>query len=229
MNKSNDVIAKVTNIFKKYPEAYTEKEKEFIMRNIGWINNNNFYGYMLREIYDELGMIENKDNLYLGFIELLKQEFGIDKDILEIGGGILPRLASIISLKQNSGSITVYDPRLAYIHTNQDNLILCKEKFSQNKLSKNCKLIIGIQPYGGTETIVKTACENNIDFMIALGDLPEYENDFTNEYEYGSVQRQFINKARKLVKESDLGELEETELDKYGSMYPVIYNKRKEK
>lgn len=223
----DDTIAKVIDIFERYPEAYSIEEKEFIIRNIGWIDSNNFYGYMLREIYDELGMIKKQDNLYLGFIKLLKKEFGLDRNILEVGGGILPRLADRIALKQKNGTITVYDPRLAYTKTSNSNLKLFKEKFNEEKLSKDCNLIIGVQPYGGTRTIIETACQNNIDFMMALGDLPTPENDFASEYEYGSVQRQFINKAKKLVKKYNLGELEEAELKQYGSFYPVIYNKRK--
>ena len=226
MSKStNATISKVVDIFEKYPNAYSEEEVDYIISNIDWINHNNYYGYLLREIYDELGMIKKQDNLYLGFIKLIKQEFGLDKDILEIGGGILPRLSKRISLKQKNGSITVYDPRLAYTNSKQDNLVLCKDKFTKEKLPKDCDLIVGVQPYGCTETIVNTACENNIDFMIALGDLPG--NGFIDEYEFGGLQRSLIHNAEKLVKEHNLGELQKVKINQYGSIYPVIYNKRK--
>lgn len=226
MSKStNATISKVVDIFEKYPNAYSEEEVDYIISNIDWINHNNYYGYLLREIYDELGMIKKQDNLYLGFIKLIKQEFGLDKDILEIGGGILPRLSKRISLKQKNGSITVYDPRLAYTNSKQDNLVLFKDKFTKEKLPEDCDLIIGVQPYGCTETIVNTACENNIDFMIALGDLPG--NGFIDEYEFGGLQRSLIHNAEKLVKEHNLGELQKVKINQYGSIYPVIYNKRK--
>ncbi|MBQ2640147.1 MAG: hypothetical protein IJF92_05270 [Bacilli bacterium] len=222
---TDEVVSKVINIFDKYPDAYSDEEKDRILKDIGWIDNNNFYGYMLREIYDELGIIKKQNNLYLGFIKLLKKEFGLNKDILEIGGGILPRLSSRISLKQKNGSITVYDPRLAYTETNNNKFILVKEKFTMDKLPNECDLIIGVQPYGGTETIIETACRNNIDFMIALGDLEG--NEFANEYEFGSLQNELISNTKKLVKKYNLGELKEAEVEQYGSLYPIIYNKRK--
>lgn len=221
----NDTIPKVINIFEKYPGVYSKEERDHIIKNIGWINSNNYYGYLLREIYDELGIIDDKDNLYIGFIEMLKKEFGLDKNILEVGGGILPRLSKRISLQQKNGSITVYDPRLAYTKTNNDRFKLIKEKFTIDKLPEECDLIIGVQPYGGTKTIVETACLNNIDFMIALGQLDG--NDFADEYECGSLQREFINNARELVTKYNLGELMEIEAYQYGNDYPVIYNKRK--
>ena len=54
-------------------------------------------------------------------------DFDINTDIIEVGGGILPSLAKKIALRQKSGTVTVYDPRLITNIDKPDNLILKKE------------------------------------------------------------------------------------------------------
>ncbi|MBE6157271.1 MAG: hypothetical protein E7160_00535 [Firmicutes bacterium] len=221
------ILVGIHNIFKKYPHAFTEEEKNYIVKNYDWINRNNGYNYILREIYDELGIIPEEDNLYLGFIKLIEEKFGLNRHIVEIGGGIIPSLSKHIALRQESGMITVFDSRLAVTNSHLPNLKLIKEKFDKTKVSLEHDLLIGLHPYGGTKTIVEAACENNSDFIIALGDLPVEQNSFIEDEEYDIAQQHLIFDAKNMVRESGLGELEYASLEEYGSMYPVIYNKRR--
>jgi hypothetical protein len=75
-------------------------------------------------------------------LNVIEQEHGvIGKNILEIGAGPFPRLAELISIKQNgNGSITAYDPSLVtdYLH----DVRLVKEKFTNTALLNNYDLVI---------------------------------------------------------------------------------------
>jgi len=228
MHKQDDkkLMSKIIELFDKYPDAYTEEEKEYIIKNYNWISYNNGYNYILREIYDELGLIAENKNIYIGFIDLIDKVFSLERNIVEIGGGIIPRLSKRIALRQNKGNITVYDPRLATTTTKLQNLKLIKEKFDKDHSASN-NLYIGLEPYGGTKTIIETACKNNSDFIIALGDLPKENNSIIDETEYDYLQQILIYEARNLVYQYGIGRLEKASLEDYGNIYPVIYNKRK--
>ena len=226
-NKVNkNELEELKKILTKYSHAYTKEEKEYIRKNFNWIKYNHRYNYILREIYDELGMINEENNLYLGFTNLIDEIFGINRKIVEIGGGIIPSLSKHIALKQKHGKITVFDPRLAITETNISNLKLIREKFIKEKAPQNKELYIGLQPYGGTKAIIETACKTNTDFIIVLGELGIEKNSFIDYYEYDIEQQHLIYDAKNLVRDSKLGSLEITDLDRYGSSYPVIYNKR---
>ncbi len=221
------LLLKIKYLLSKYSSAYTKEEKNHILKNYNWIKYNDYYDYILREIYDELGMINPDKNLYLGFIELINEKFGLNKNVVEIGGGIIPNLSKHIALKQQTGTITVFDPRLAEIKYNTPNLELKKEKFTPEKLPQNTELLVGIHPYGATRTIYETACKYDIDFIIALGDLPVDVNTFIDENELDIELHHLIYDARRLVEKSNLGTLHVDNLDQYNSTYPIIYNKRK--
>ena len=184
---------------------------------------------VVREIYDMFDLIRPEKNIFLGFIDLIKENFDINANIIEVGGGIFPTLGKRIALSQNTGSITVYDPRLYTTISTSDNLKLVDKKFDNHVCISGTDLIVGLQPYGATEEIIKTACLNRADFMIALG---KAEESFGGGWYVDDIQQQtwenrIIRIAKQRLSESDMGSLEITNLSKYGSNYPVIYNKRR--
>lgn len=77
------------------------------------------------QVYDELSLVPDNSNYYVYFIDQLKQNFDIRCNIVDIGGGYIPRVAkrlAIEQIKMGRGNITVYDPRL--IEKDQSIIIL---------------------------------------------------------------------------------------------------------
>lgn len=180
----------------------------------------------IREILDELGLIPDSHNIYVSFIDLINQQFGIDgKHILEVGGGIIPRLAKRIHLKQNSGSITVYDPRLSTKTVGNDRLILKKEMFHRDTPTTGIDLLVGLMPCKGAEPLIDNAVNNRKDFMLWLCEGGPH-GDF---YDYFETDEEWIDStishAEYGVERQEMGKLRQLRLSDFPE-YPIIYNQR---
>lgn len=218
----------VLDYLKKYSNLFSDYELSYIL---SYINGNYFsletMPTILKEIYDELGILDDDINIYLGFIKMIDKEFGvIDKNIIEVGGGFLPRLGERIASMQDSGTITVYDPRLSIYKKDTEKLKLVRKRFTKNSSVDNIDLMLGLMPCKATEIILDTAIDNNIDFMIALceGGLHGDEDDyFEDEDEW---IHSLLCSVRVELQKRKMGDLEIQYMKKYGSKYPVIYNKR---
>lgn len=221
-----EMYIKIKEFLTLHSKDYTEEEQSFILKNTEWGMKCNFVPDILRQIYDHLELIETKDNIYQGFTELIKENFGLNKNIVEVGGGRIHCLGNHIALQQESGTITIYDPKLLTTNSELQNLILKKEKFTKASYLKDAQLIIGFMPCSATELLIKTACENNIDFIVALCDGNSEKSDLYFDYEE-EWQAGIIYDAKKQIEKYGLGTLEFASLEQYDDPYPVIYNKRK--
>ena len=96
----------------------------------------------MREVYAELDLFKDDEDIYEGFIELLKTNFDINQDIVEIGAGILPKLAERLATEQISGTVTAYDPRLGTTETSIPNLSASTVETILKILARSSKSII---------------------------------------------------------------------------------------
>lgn len=140
------------------------------------------------EIYDELGLIPDKENYYITFLNELEKYYKLDCNILEIGGGNIPSLAKRIAKKQikiGSGTITVFDEELAFFKNDYSNLKLQKENLNENSNIKSYDLVISLFPCTATFLTIYKALEYNKDFFIGLCDCihPIY-GDSDDMYKY---------------------------------------------
>ncbi len=215
---------RVIEFLKSHLSNYTEREMIYIMNNYKLHHHAIFVPDILRQIYDEVGLLADDKNLYLGFMKILEDNFNLDSNIVEIGGGIIPSLAKHIHLKQKNGTITVYDPRLYKNDSSDKKFILKKEKFTENTDIFRTDILVGFMPCQATEILIKTACRNKKDFLVALceGGHQEFE-DF---YDDTLWEEQMIDLAKREIAENGMGVLEKTNLESYGDPYPIIYNKR---
>lgn len=220
---------RIEEFLKAHKDAYTEREYNFIMRSADWgLSAKSGFNItdIVRQVYAEVGLLSEDQNIYNGFISLLEEKFDIDRNIVEVAGGIVPTLAKGIALKQKKGTIIVYDPRVMTDISKPDNLVLKRQQFNKNTQIPGADMIIGFMPCDATMDIVESACKNNIDFMIALcegGNRPGYGYLEDDDEWLGTVR--FV--ANHGMEKTDMGTLETTDLKSYGSPYPVIYNKRK--
>ena len=220
----DEYVHRIIKFVETHATSYTPIEQEFIKKNILWGMKHPNQMNLLLQLYEEVGF-DIGDNIYKGFISLIENNFDINKNIIEIGGGIIPTLGKNIALKQKSGTVTVYDPRLITDISHPDNLILKKELFNKSSNIENTSMIIGFMPCEATNTIIEVACENNLDFIIALcegGTRPGYEWLETDDEWISHVK----SNAIRGLKNSNLGTLGMTFLTQYNDPYPVIYNKK---
>lgn len=168
-------LEKLNDYFKRY--KYNEEEKQFIVDSL---TNNRMCDIVL-QVYSECGILKDEDNIYLEFIKNLKRYFTLDKDIIDVGGGLYPALATYINkeqIKLKRGSITVFDPLL--IPSKLKNIVLKKEEFTENTRVEKCDLIIGTYPCEATIPIIKNARKNNKEFSIALCGCTHFSKEYLN-------------------------------------------------
>lgn len=220
---SSDRTKMVVNYLIENKDAFSEQEIKLILSNLGG------YGSLpniLLQIYDELGILPDFMNPYKAFSELINKQFDIkDKNIVEIGGGTIPRLAKRLSDMQNRGSITVYDPNL-YIKKTYPNIKLIKRNFYPISNVDNADLLVGLLPCGASTSILKSSLRHNKDFMIALCDSCNFYEYFDGYEDDSNWPYSFIDIATKAVDESNLGKLKVKYLKEVGERYPIIYNVR---
>ena len=120
------------------------------------------------QMFSAIDGLEGRDPYYQTMQEI-EQEFGLDRDIFEVGCGMFPSLARIIAKRQQEigkGTITAFDPEL--VTKVVDGVHLVKEKFTlTTPLPKNA-LIIGRKPCEATEIMIKAASKNNAELFLKL-------------------------------------------------------------
>lgn len=203
---------------------YSAYEKEMLLKSVYSPYKIKNLPNLLLQIYDYLNIIPAKNNIYNFFVDFISEISGLDKNIVEIGGGVIPCLSKKIALRQKKGHITVYDPRIMQKNFAIPNLTLKKEKFTQNTPVDNIDLLIGFMPCEATQTIIDKACNANIDFIIALCDDIGY-ND-TSYFESSDEWQHYIKyiTSRKL-EQTTLGKLN-YQYVKRGLEFPIIYNNK---
>lgn len=216
----------IEKYLKEHPDTFTELEKDYLL----WYSKNwdrrREVPYFVLELYDELGILPDDRNVYNEFMDLLEEEVGVDgKNILEVGGGILPRLGERIALSQNRGSLTIYDPRLSREIESSDSFVLLRENFTRELNGDGYDLVVGLKPCDITEDIIRWAIDNKVNFMIGLcdGGLHGEPYDFYDSTEEWLHSMRYI--ASRGVEEQQMGKLYVKKLDGCDYNYPVIYNK----
>lgn len=219
---------KITEYLVLHENDYTEEE---IKQILSWYSSGmitDFSPELVRQLYAELDLMEPEHNLYLGFLNLIEQVHGINKRILEVGGGRIPSLGKYIAMRQQTGTITVYDPRLIIpSRIPYPNLILRKQRFDCSVSLENTDLIIGYMPEEATSDMIQRACETKTDFVIALSDMLSEKDEYELDEIWTDWQCNIIYDAAASVEKAGLGTLKTATLDKYDNPYPIIYNHRK--
>lgn len=218
----------VSEYLKKFPGMFDEYEEAYILACAkGHDSQFELAPDLVREVYDELGILSIEKNIYLGFIKMIDDIFGIkDKNILEIGGGILPRLGERISKIQDKGTITVYDPRISEYKDDSSNLKLVRKTFDGTINVNNIDLMIGLMPCKAAETIVNVSTKNDIDFIIALCEGGPHGDEFDFFEDDEEWRSSLITYAGRLVEDKNMGELKIKYMKEYSNPYPIIYNDR---
>ena len=224
---------KLEEFIKKYGSIYDEDMLDYIKENFFTMYGSKETTDVLRQIYSDLDMYEEDENLYIEHLNKIKSNFNIESDVLEVAGGCIPSFANILAkeqIKLGKGTITVYDPSLVKTESKYSNLKLYKNSFYLDTDVSKFNLIVGLYPCNATLNIIESACVNKKDFYVAMCGCVHF--DFIRSMQYGMspaiYQDYIISNAKRLLEENNNGTLVIDEInEKYGeSEYPVLYNKR---
>lgn len=136
-------IEKIEEYLGLYGDTIKEK-KLALMRKLVGDENDSCY----TQAWDALSLLQDAENPYLGFRDVIEKNFGLDIDILEIGGGVYPSLSYSINSRQieiGKGSITVYDPLLSK-RLVSNGVILERKSFTADVDVSKFDLIISKEP-----------------------------------------------------------------------------------
>ena len=213
--------------FENHPDDFTKREIDAVMNYAKEAYHSDFVPDLVREIYDELGFMPDEKNIYLGFIDLLREAFPIEeRKIIEIGGGILPRLGKRISALQTTGNIVIYDPRLSVCESDTDKMKLVRRRFNKKDSVGDRDLMIAFMPCEGAETVIEAAAKNKMDFMLGFCEGGPHGDEFDYFEDADEWLHAMMYLAEEKVKERHMGKVKVKSLKKYGDPYPVIYNDR---
>lgn len=216
----------------KYASLYSKDAWEFI--------ENNFYNNIhkrcapdiLMQVYAELGLYQSPAKFYHRHLKIIKDNFPIDGNIIDIGSGMIPSFANLMASEQRrlgKGTITIYEPLLLEMTPKYSNMELHKEDFTTNTDISKYDLVTGIMPCGATESILESAIKNRKNFYVAMCGCVHSPLSYFYGYLGTSpelYQEKVIEDAKELMKTYDNGTLIITRLKNTEINYPILYNKK---
>lgn len=183
--KKKEMISSIINEAKYYKERlylmefllnnkhiYSKSEYDFLMDFI--FLNKCFCKCSMPDIVVQLfslfEIFNDGCDIYLEFTKILEQYDFLKGDVLEIGGGVFPRLAQIITpkIKINGGTLTVYDPRLGCSTTKDASFH--RQIFTLDTDVSKFSTIIGMFPCEATTTIVEQTLNYDKNLLVACCD-----------------------------------------------------------
>ena len=226
MIEKKELKIRYKNFLDEYSSECHEGALGYIKENFWKCRKSYDIPDIMMQIYSELDVFDEKENIYMIHLNKIKNIFDINCNVLEVGGGMIPSFGNILAKEQlniGSGTITVYDPILCTTKPKYGNLVLKKEAFTKETNINNYNLIVGIMPCDITEEIIRRASKERKNFYIQMCGCTH----FTREqiYKLGlSVeiyQKYIIDLANKLVGEVSVDKTN----NKFGIDYPVLYKK----
>lgn len=228
----DEVIKKTLLDYFMKMEKYTPNKEELErIKRATLVGRRTSLSYtLLRQSYDLFGFEDEKTSIYLNFVDLIQKHFSIDRDVVEIAGGPIPRLSFQIASRQTKGKVTVYDPLMYPVENKLKNLVIKKESFTAQTIVPKNSLIIGFMPCEATELLIKYATENKLDFMVALCGCPPitdyygFDDDVFNNWE---ANMKYLALAG--IEDNNLGTIGYESLKELNDPYPILFNKKVKK
>ena len=229
----------------KYQQSYSPQAWQYIEENFFTSIDSDDTPDILMQIYNELGISIKNGNFYRKHLQLIKDRFPIDGNVVEVASGRIPALiktdfinrqAELIKMAQEQlnigkGTITIYEPLLIEMTPKYPNMTLNKQYFNLDTDISSADLVVGVMPCEVTETILESAIANDKDFYVAMCGC--VHSPMASMYMFGydispeMYQQEVISKAEMLLqKYGDNSSLEITQLEDHPINYPILYNKR---
>lgn len=155
-NKEHYNSLEFFNIFSKfYLDIFNEFEKEAIFCNYS-------------QILSKYNIIKEEFDIYLKVYNLLESKGFIKGDILEVGCGIYPRLAEIITKrhKEKDYSLTLYD--ICNIFNISKDITIVRDKFTRSTNINRYDTLVGIHPCEASIDLTLKGIEENKNLIVAF-------------------------------------------------------------
>ena len=227
-----EALKRFYKFMKKYGHLYQDHERDFINEHFLEFLYSPSCADILMQLYGELGIEPKIGTFYNAHLSRIQELYGLDKNILEVGGGRLPTFANKVAAYQHKlkkGTITMYDPLLIKTKPAFKNLTLCKEEFTIDHDIHSYDLVTGLLPCEATEAIIVSACRAHKDFYVAMCGCSHFQ--YYDPFGYCSphmYQNYVVQLAEDLINEHEMGELVVDFLpDEYEIEYPILYNRKK--
>lgn len=124
------------------------------------------------QIFSGIDALDPSINPFYQMMSRIEKEYGLDRDIIEVGCGYFPALSYEITKRKKElgiekGRIIAYDDKL--VTTSLEGTTLVKDKFlSSTIIASPDALIIGRRPCKATEALIKASSINNLEFYLQL-------------------------------------------------------------
>ena len=218
--------------YQKFKEFLLEYENLYDKNILEIIKNNFEQGLhsreildVLRQVYAYLDILPEEQNIYKKCFNIIKEEYGLEQNILEIGAGAMPILSMYIDKEQKEGTITAYDKYL--VPNKLGNIKIYKRNFENKDNVKNYDLVVGIYPCEASYLLIKKASEQNKDMFLLPCDCTHFSNEYLqynlpeidewHDYLYYRAYTNYGEKKEVIKKEIEVGTTSKT----------LIYTKRK--
>lgn len=216
---TDEDLKKLIRFKKKYLSLYPidlQKEIEDKLF-LGFTDNND----IINQIYSFVNIIKKDLNPYLYFSNFVNEKFKTkEKRILEVGAGIIPVLTNLMENQFNI-KIDCIDKKIIFKYLVKGKIF--EEDFSLKTNISNYDLLIGYNPCGATENIIRNAINNQKEFCIALcgcSFIPGEKNP--------PKWHEELLKSAKELSNSNLYNIEMVEIpQKYNIKWPIIYGQLK--
>ena len=209
----------------KYEELYDKKMIKFIKDNFKSGMHSSEIVDILKQVYAYLGILPEEQNIYKKCLDIIKEEYGLEQNILEIGAGAIPIFSMYVDEEQKNGSITAYDKYL--VPNKLGNIKIYKKNFTMNDSTKDYNLVVGIYPCDASYMLIQKAAEENKDMLLLSCDCTHFSTGYLqfnmpdidewHDYLYYRACTKYENKKEIVRKKIMCGELPKT----------LIYTKRK--
>lgn len=178
-------LPELTSLFNKFKEEYYEELKKYNWASIERL----FYrcldkknpNELIMEIYAYLDIVI-EDGFYQKHLELLKQNFDLGCNIIEVGAGMFPSFGQMIAKEQQKlgkGTVTLYDPLLLVTKPKYPNMTLKKESIGMSTSLKSYDLVVSILSCSATEILHYIVAKEELPFYNALCDCNHFDCDGT--------------------------------------------------
>lgn len=184
------------------------------------------------QIFAHLGLLPEEKNPYYQMMKRIEAEYGLDRDIVEVGGGMIPVLGMEIAKRQleiGKGSITIYDPK-AFIKTaNGAKIINSYFTEATSPALKEGDLLIGRKPCDATIGMIKAANKRNVEFYISLCDCDHTPTEYrlTHGGLRGCIWHDYVKDVATSTLPKDMDLKVEEEQSVMNDMYHVTVIKTK--
>lgn len=177
----SELEKRIRDYMQKYRQEYANISNEttdFLEMSLdSWIDQNYQKAYFdpkgdesfFNQIFVAIDALPEERNSYYQMAKKIENEYGLDRNIVEVGGGLFPALAFEIAKRQQitgKGTITVYDPNM--VVTNLDGIKIVKDYFTENCQLEEGSLLVARKPCEASETVIRTANKYKVEFYLNL-------------------------------------------------------------